>query len=375
MKILIIGRGIPSEEYPLNGIFEFDQAKALSGIGHEVIYLGLDLRSIRRKRRWGIVEYEENGVKIIEANIPCGQIPKELLIRIGKDTLKGILRKYVNIKSFDIVHVHFTDLAIIASKVIDSSGTCLVITEHSSEISEMKMNKKRYIAIERAYKKASKVLAVSSSFCRHIYREFDVKTECINNIVDTNAFLYNPIQRPTDKFVFVATARLIPGKRVDLLLDAFQQLIEKKKQVFLYIVGDGTEKDNLLKSIKDKNLDEYVHLCGGLERKDINNVYSKSHCFVLPSVSETFGVVYIEAMASGLPVIATKCGGPEDFVNQENGILIEVDNLCELVTAMESVMGNYYKYDGQKISEYVVERFSPQMIANQLVDVYNTLLK
>ena len=55
---------------------------------------------------------------------------------------------------------------------------------------------------------------------------------------------------------------------------------------------------------------------------EIVKVYEECDCFVLPSAGETFGVVYVEAMAAGLPVIATRCGGPEDFVNEDNGILI-----------------------------------------------------
>ena len=71
MRIYIISRGYPSEKYVKNGIFEFDQAKALASIGHEVVFLALDLRSFRRKRKFGRESFQKRGVNIEAVNIPC----------------------------------------------------------------------------------------------------------------------------------------------------------------------------------------------------------------------------------------------------------------------------------------------------------------
>ena len=64
MYILIIARGYPTEKYKMNGIFEFDQAKALVQAGHKVIYTAVDVRSIRRCRKWGFESFEKYGVKL-----------------------------------------------------------------------------------------------------------------------------------------------------------------------------------------------------------------------------------------------------------------------------------------------------------------------
>lgn len=86
-------------------------------------------------------------------------------------------------------------------------------------------------------------------------------------------------------------------------------------------IGDGHLRSVLMEYVWKHDLHDIVMFHGILSPMEIVKVYEECDCFVLPSAGETFGVVYVEAMAAGLPVIATRCGGPEDFVNEDNGIL------------------------------------------------------
>jgi glycosyltransferase involved in cell wall biosynthesis len=122
-------------------------------------------------------------------------------------------------------------------------------------------------------------------------------------------------------------------------------------------------------------ISDSVEMPGALDRQEVAQYMDKCDFFVLPSRYETFGVVYIEAMASGKPVIAVKNGGPDDFVKDFNGILIEPENVEELTLAMCEMIENGSKYNPQIISEYVNRNYSRQAIACRLEEVYTNIKK
>jgi L-malate glycosyltransferase len=114
-------------------------------------------------------------------------------------------------------------------------------------------------------------------------------------------------------------------------------------------------------------LKEYV------SKKPLQKKLRESDCFVLPSKSETFGVAYMEALACGVPVIATKCGGPEVFVNKSNGLLIPVNDVDTLAVAMKYMYKNITLFDKKKIAKDIKSKFSPEVVANQLLRIYKKI--
>lgn len=375
MRILILSGGYPTSNTPLNGVFAFDQAKALKSLGMDILFVSMDLRSIRRKRKFGLYWDKKDGVDIINFSIPVGRLPINLLCWIGQ---KALLRMYRDIiKHYgkpDIIHAHFAYIGKISLVLKKKHDIPIVMTEHNSEISEPILKKSVFNLGTQTYPHVNKVFAVSAKLADKINQYWNIEAQVINNIVDTSVFKYSKNNNAIIKgYTFLSIGNLIQRKGFDLLINAFS-LANFDSNVYLKIVGEGAIQQDLQALIDNKGLSNNIELCGFLKREEIANLMLECDGFVLASRAETFGVVYIEAMASGLPVIATACGGPEDFVNNTNGILIPIDNVNSLKDALIKMRNSTNIYDNEKISEQCKLIFSPEVIAQQLLSAYKNIL-
>lgn len=130
---------------------------------------------------------------------------------------------------------------------------------------------------------------------------------------------------------------LVTKKGQKYLIQAFAQFTKKYPLARLEIVGDGPEKENLQALVTSMSLHRNVSFLGS--QKDIAPIVSKWDIFVLPSISETFGIVILEAMALGLPVVATKVGGIPDIIDDgKNGLLVQSKDSITLCKAIEKIL-------------------------------------
>lgn len=375
MYILIIARGYPTEKYKLNGIFEFDQAKALAQAGHKVIYAAIDVRSIRRWRKWGFESFEQDGVQIEAINIACGRIPNYILNKIKKDSLKRLYKKIINkYGEPDIIHSHFIGMGYITAELFKNSGIQLIHTEHYSRMNQDELSGYYQTLGNNTYLYMEKVITVSKYLADNLKNKFGVASIVIPNIVDTSSFRYKSFNKFNDAFNYISVGNLLTNKRMDLLINSFNDAFKGKKKIKLYIYGEGPERKSLEALIKKLDLANQVFLEGLRDRKEIAKHLNKSDCFVLASRSETFGVAYAEALSAGVPVIATNCGGPEEFVHKDNGILIDVDDAQGLTDAMLKMYNESDIFNREKISKEMVDKFSPETIVQQLVKVYEDVI-
>ena len=372
MKVAVISRGIPSIQYPLNGIFEFDQAKALAKAGMEVAFIAIDFRAFSYKRKCGLFKYERDGVNVFELSLPIGVYRRALpvLQRLLLIPFRAMLKDF---GEPDIIHAHFYSIAAIATILKKKYDIPLVITEHSSKLNKAGdeisgLDKK---IATKAYNSCDCLICVSNTLRDNVLRSFNHDSVVISDMVDNQIYSFSGQNKNTSPFVYVAVGNLVPIKALDKLVESFAKVNDDAR---LVIIGDGPEKENLQNKINELGLDAQVSLMGQLNRQQINEIYQDSNVFVLPSQSETFGVSYIEAMYAGLPVIATRCGGPESFVDENNGMLVEVNNVDELAEAMCRIRENYNKYNPVQISEICREKFAPEVVAERIISVYNGLL-
>ena len=378
MKICIISRGLPKDG---TGIFEYDQAKALHNAGHDITLIALDLRSLRHFRKPGITWMKKDGIKIVKQDVPLGAIPKKVFYKLGVAAFKKAF-DYAQKKSggFDIVHAHFTDLAYIAAKSLENTEyeNKLVITEHSSAVNRElnQINKDIAAAAEFAYKKAAKVIAVSESLSATIKNNFGENCITIGNIVDVDAFTMSQGEKKqSESLSIISVGNLKKNKRMDLLIEGFGEFLQRG--IFdaeLTIVGAGEEEPLLKQLVAERGLQDKTTFTGKLSREEIAGLFAESDFFMLCSEKETFGVVFIEAMAAGLPVVSTKNGGSEGFLNTDVGLLIN-DDIEDIAEAIEYMGKNLRRFDRNRISDYSKTNFSPGAIAEKLNSVYESIKK
>jgi glycosyltransferase involved in cell wall biosynthesis len=144
-----------------------------------------------------------------------------------------------------------------------------------------------------------------------------------------------PAPRPT----ILCVARMYPRKRVQDLLEAAHTLRRRIPAVQVRIVGDGPESTRLRRLHARLGLGETVIFLGEVSRRTLAREYAGAHCFCLPSVQEGFGLVFLEAMAAGLPVVACRAGAvPEIVSDRRSGLLVAPRCPTELAEALETVL-------------------------------------
>lgn len=368
MYILEVSYGCPSAKYPSNGNFQLDQAKALAQIGHKVVFAALDMRSVRRWRRWGLWRHELDGLNVYEYNFPMGPVAASVRAKLAERGFERILNRVIKDHGRpDVVHVHFADTAQSIVAPCKSAGIPYVVTEHASSIMDDEKAAPQRDMLKRVYDNAAAVIAVSPALARQIKRYTGADASVVDDIVDTDTFRPAVHERGEgEPFRFVSAGHAERRKGYDVLVAAFAELIKTSPDCELIIMGDGAELDNIKRDIASLGLDDKVTCTGYFKRVEFADTLNASDCFVLASRHETFGVVYAEAMAAGVPVIATRCGGTEGFVNAQNGLMVDVDDVPALTDAMAYMRANADKFDGAAIARYARESFAPAAVAEKI---------
>lgn len=138
----------------------------------------------------------------------------------------------------------------------------------------------------------------------------------------------------------------------------------------LTICGDGEEMENLRAQAKALALDGAVEFAGSCSREECARRLKDSQAFVLPSRYETFGIVFVEAMGCGLPIIMTKTGAWKTLVRPETGLAVETEDPAGLAYAMETMIERYDDYDPEAIRRFCRNNFSENAVCEQLTAEY-----
>lgn len=376
MHILVISSGYPNDYEPLDGIFYRDQAEALKLAGHQVGVISaipVSIFSFVKSRKWrfGKKEFIQNGVPTFTWTYL--NRPKSPYYLVKKARKFGMILLEEYIQEFgkpDIVHLHCYEGGEFAKAIKEKYGIPYAVTEHSSRFLLGTIPSSLEAVAKSVFANATIRIAVSRFLKETLEQKYQLDFQYVPNIVDVSAFTINSSVQKKESFTFVHVAGLNPNKNQTMLIQAFQAFSNKFPECHLKIVGDGPLRGELEKLVEQLNLTQQVHFAGHQSRDRLLAIYNESHAFILTSFKETFGVVLIEAMSCGLPIIATKCGGPESIISESYlGELSEID-VESISLAMEKVYLNKALYNANEIRSYIVNHFSGEHVAKQLIDIY-----
>ena len=195
------------------------------------------------------------------------------------------------------------------------------------------------------WREASRVVALSSDLANSAkVSDSKVSIDIVPNGIESEMFIHDPNIRAempkgknSDRVQLICVARLIERKGVQHLLQAMKQLDDS---VYLTIVGEGNYMSALQALANKLELDDKVRFYGYCPREKLVRLYNKSDIFVLPSMAESFGMVFVEAMSCGLPVIGARVGGVPDIIKEDNGILVQPDSVDDVIAAIKKLAGD-----------------------------------
>jgi glycosyltransferase involved in cell wall biosynthesis len=224
------------------------------------------------------------------------------------------------------------------------------------------------------WSRADSVIAVTNSLKEEAQKTCgDIEIKVLPNGVEEHFFKMPKEKTSRSKCVFITVSRLIERKGIGFILRALKKV--ELEEIELRIIGDGSYKSELKKMVNDFGMKNRVHFLGFVPSPEIPKLLAEADVFILPSLAEAFGNVFAEAMAAGLPIIATDQGGIADLVKKEGGILVPIDSDLErsISVAMATLIANpdLRNKMGKYNSVIMQKDYRWENIAKRYIQVYS----
>ena len=273
----------------------------------------------------------------------------------------------------DVIHAHVFDVGLSAVVAGHLLRVPVVVTEHWSRV----LRGLRWFERPRAritYRRADRVLAVGESLARGV-RDLCGRTDVvvIPNVVALGGPLADGGLLPPP-FHLISVGSLTEVKDHSTLIDAVAAIaLDGDPDVRLAIAGDGPDLAALHARVREAGIEHLVEFVGQVDPAGVADLLRRSHIFVLSSRIETFSVATAEALSVGLPVVVTQCGGPEDFVGAEDGVVVPVGDPSALTRGITEVITRLDDWNSPAIAARARGRFAPDQVAGRLIAVFETV--
>lgn len=394
MKILIINHSpfIGSG----SGIYTMNIAKSLREAGEDVrVITAANSLEFPDMGDIGIhpifFKYKDEVEGQIEFNVPCfDQYPtsdivfynmsKEQILIYENEFRKALEEELKNFKP-DIIH---TQHIWIWSSIATEYDIPTVITSHGSDMMGYDIDNSFGSYCIKAINKCDKIITISKKNDEVVIKNFPEakeKSVTLKNGYDPKIFFLQDLNRKQVlqefginkdyKKIVLYAGRLTENKGIDVLLNATK--IYENEDVLTIIAGGGGLLDDLKAQVERLKLKNVVFV-GDQAQENLSKLYNIADVLAVPSRVEGFGLVAIEALACGTPVVATNKGGMTDFINDEVGALVDVEDEVMLEKEISKILNKEKVFEREKLSKYAENNYSQKVVINDLINMYKEII-
>lgn len=375
MRVVFINSIYPNPVEPNKGSFilknllEYPAVIDLEVIAPVPPFLALRRGKQARIPLWRYVEHEGRRMRVwhprfilLPRNILRSNVP--LFEYLSILPLLWLLHRQ---RKIDCLHANFgLPDGVATQKLSIKLGIPYLITEHQGVIAGMLAEPNLRKMLIPAYNQARRVIAVSETTAQSLIESgvSQGKVTVIPNGINPDLFRHHEPSGSIRRLLFVGN--LVEDKGVQILLEALALINDP--DLCLSIVGDGAFRTELERLTSTFGIADKVSFLGELAPDKLVNLYHEHDALVHPSFIESFGIVVVEAMACGLPVLATRNGGSEHIVTDKTGILVEPRDVNAMAEGIRQL--RLRSWDSRLISEYAHRHYDIREVVASTIELY-----
>jgi glycosyltransferase involved in cell wall biosynthesis len=388
-RVLVLSRNYPNPALPTLGIWTARMVQASRSCADPVVVApvpwvppGLPdepfgrYRAIPRSR-------SDDGVDVHHPRVP--QFPGYALHGTEAPLAYPFIRRLTDRlhaeRPFDLIHAHFIyPDGVIAARLGARYGIPVLTTEHASWLPWLVDYPRVRRSVERALLNIRLITTVSDAVRQQAedIAKGAAPVAVLPNVVDDDVFTLGAETRDPNQLVFVGVVRRVKG--LDVLVRALALLAPERPALRLLVVGNPyyrayrRDEEAVRRLIGELGLENRIRFAGQASPRETAVALRSSALLVLPSRRESFGVVLIEALACGTPVVATRCGGPDEILTSDVGHLAPPDDPPALARAIAEALDAAPSRDPRRLREYAVSRFGRRAVGERIADAYARVL-
>lgn len=370
LHVVVLPEWYPSAEHPVAGVFVRDQARAVAA-HHDVTVL-VHGKGAPRGRIASVSTQMEDGLPTARVRTarPLETTAGRVAFVAGATRFLGRLRREG--RPADLLHPHVYSGGVMA-QLLSRGRLPVVLSEHHTDFIEGEVHGYDAWLARLALRKADLVCPVSPLLEAHLRAlEPRARYDVVPNVVDVDAFAAPRAPRATRGLRLVVVALLSRQKGLGYLLEAMARIRCARPDATLDIVGDGPDRVALEAMATASLPPDAVTFHGLQPRERVVELMHASDVFVLPSVVESFGVVIVEALAAGLPVVTTHAVGLAGTIDERFGAVVPARDHAALASAVIEVAGRPGPFPVEEARRHA-QSYGAAVVARRWDDIYARL--